>query len=75
MSRALRFPRTVYVGEAVDEAVKTWSRFAEFELAETDDHWVVTISPKHAEAARQIIGEFANTVLGLTVDRGGVASE
>lgn len=68
----LRFPREVYVGEAVDEAVKTWSRFAEFELQETDAHWVVKVTPKHEAAARQIIGEFGNYVLGLTVDKGGV---
>ena len=70
----LRFSREVYAGEAVDEAVKTWSRFAEFELVQTDEHWVVKVTPKHQDAARQIIGEFGNFVLGLTVDRGGVKS-
>jgi hypothetical protein len=69
----LRFPREVYSGEAVDEAVKTWSRFAEFSLRETEDHWVVEVTPKHEAAARQIIGEFGNYVLGLTVDRGGAS--
>lgn len=68
----LRFPREVYAGEAVDEAVKTWSRFADFELRETEDHWIVNVTPKHEQAARRIIGEFGNYVLGLTVDRGGV---
>lgn len=71
MSQELRFPRQVYAGEAVDEAVKTWAKFADFELSETEDHWVVTITPKHEGAARQIVGEFGNYVLGLTVDRGG----
>ena len=42
MKSELRFPRAVYAGEAVDEAVKTFSRFAKFELSETDDHWVVS---------------------------------
>ena len=69
----LRFPREVYAGEAVDEAVKTWSRFADFELSETEDHWVVRVTPKHESAARQIVGEFGNFVLGLTVDRGGAS--
>lgn len=68
----LRFSREVYVGEAIDEAVKTWSDYAEFELSETEAHWVVKVTPKHESAARQIIGEFGNFVLGLTVDRGGV---
>ncbi|MCA9681467.1 MAG: HxsD-like protein [Myxococcales bacterium] len=69
--KELRFSREVYAGEAVDQAVKTWSRFADFELSQTDEHWIVKLTPKHADAARQIIGEFGNYVLGLTVDRGG----
>lgn len=72
----LRFSREVYAGEAVDEAVKTWSRFADFALSETDEHWVVQVTPKHESAAhqhRQIIGEFGNFVLGLTVDRGSAS--
>ena len=68
----LRFHREIYSGQAVDQAVKTWSSFADFELSETDDHWVVKVTPKHESATAQIIGEFGNYVLGLTVDRGGV---
>jgi len=71
----LRFDRGVYVGEAIDEAVKTWSRFAEFELSETEANWVVKVTPKHEAAAPQILGEFGNYVLGLTVDRGGVKTQ
>ncbi|EDM81027.1 hypothetical protein PPSIR1_25646 [Plesiocystis pacifica SIR-1] len=71
-TKELRFPREVYAGTAVDEAVKVWGKFADFELSETEDHWVVKVTPKHEGAARQIIGEFGNYVLGLTVDRGGV---
>jgi hypothetical protein len=68
----LRFHREIYSGEAVDEAVKTWSNFAEFALSETEQHWVVSVTSKHEAAAGRIVGEFANYVLGLTVDRGGV---
>lgn len=70
--KELRFDREVYSGEAVDQAVKTWSKFADFELRENDQAWIVELTPKHAAAAAQIIGEFCNYVLGLTVDRGGV---
>ena len=69
----LRFPREVYAGEAVDEAVKTWGQFADFNLTQTDDHWVVEVTPKHEAAAQQIVGEFGNYVLGLTIDRGGAS--
>jgi hypothetical protein len=71
MTTDLQFPREVYAGEAVDQAVKTWASFAEFALSETDDHWIVRVTPKHEDHARRIIGEFGNYVLGLTIDRGG----
>lgn len=72
-SRELAFARDVYAGEAVDQAVKTWSRFADFTLRETDAAWVVAIAPKpeYEAHARRIVGEFGNAVLGLTIDRGG----
>lgn len=72
MSTELRFHREIYAGEAIDQAVKTWTGFAEFSLSETDQHWIVKLTPKHEAAAERIIGEFGNYVLGLTVDRGGV---
>ncbi len=73
--RELQFAREVYAGEAIDQAVKTWSRFADFALRETDDHWIVAIAtkPEYQAHARRIVGEFANAVLGLTVDRGGAS--
>ena len=76
MKSELRFPRAVYAGEAVDEAVKTFSRFAKFELSETDDHWVVSVElPAELEAhSKRLLGEFGNTALGLTVQRGGVSA-
>jgi hypothetical protein len=70
--KELRFHREIYAGEAIDQAVKTWAAFAEFELSESDQHWIVKLTPKHEAAATRIIGEFGNYVLGLTVDRGGV---
>jgi hypothetical protein len=69
----LHFSREVYAGEAIDQAVKTWSRFADFELRETDDAWIValTTKPEYQAHDRRIVGEFGNAALGLTIDRGG----
>lgn len=74
-SKELQFSREVYAGEAIDQAVKTWSRFADFALRETDEHWIVALAPKPEYEAhrRRILGEFANAVLGLTIDRGGAS--
>lgn len=58
--RELRFHRQVYRGEAVDESVKLFERFADFELAETDAHWVVRLTAKDPSRERRIAGELAN---------------
>jgi hypothetical protein len=69
----LSFSREVYSGEAIDQAVKTWSRFADFTLRESADHWIVDLAtkPEYQAHSRRIVGEFGNAVLGLTVERGG----
>ncbi len=67
----LRFAREVYAGEAIDEAVKTFANFASFELSEDADAWVVRVTPNNPGVARQLIGEFGNYALGLTIQRGG----
>lgn len=67
----LRFHRQLYSGEAVDQAVKAFARFAAFELERTDDHWVVRMRPNDPALARRLAGELGNHALGLTVQRGG----
>ncbi len=76
MTVELQFSRQVYAGEAVDEAVKAFSKFAKFDLSETDDHWVISveIGPELEAHSKRILGEFGNTALGLTVQRGGVSA-
>ncbi|MDC0719981.1 HxsD-like protein [Nannocystis bainbridge] len=67
----LRFSRQLYSGEAVDQAVKAFARFAVFELEQTDDAWVVRMTPSDPNLARRLRGELGNHALGLTVQRGG----
>jgi len=69
--RQLRFHRQVYEGEAVDEAVKVFHRFADFELAEDEEHWVVSLTAKGPARERRIAGELMNYALGLTLERRG----
>lgn len=67
----LRFHRELYRGEAVDEAVRVFGRFAGLERADEPMHWVVRVSPTTADE-RTVAGELRNYVLGLTVrQRGG----
>lgn len=67
----LRYPRQLYAGAAVDEAVKAFARFARFDLEEAPDHWVVRLEPHDPERARRLVGELGNYALGLTIQRGG----
>lgn len=69
--RELRFHREVYRGEAVGESVKLFDRFADFELSEEDEHWVVRLTAKDPARERRIAGEFGNYALGLTIRRMG----
>lgn len=69
--RELRFHREVYRGEAVDESVKLFERFARFELSEEDEHWVVQLTAKDPARERRIAGELGNYALGLTIRQQG----
>ena len=75
-STEIRFAREVYSGEAIDEAVKTFANFASFELSEDAeaDAWIVRVTPNNPAVARQLIGEFGNYALGLTIQRGGTTA-
>ena len=67
----LRFHRSLYSGEAVDQAVKAFARVAEFELEQTADHWLVRVRPHDPAHTRRLLGGLGNHALGLTVQRGG----
>jgi hypothetical protein len=70
--KTLRFHRQIYLGTAVDEAVKTFAPHMDYELAEESDHWVVTLTAKKPPLERRIAGELANYALGRTIEAGGV---
>lgn len=67
----LRFHRQLYSGEAVDQAVKAFAAFADFDLEETESHWVVRLTPRDPAHTRKLLGGLGNHALGLTVQRGG----
>ena len=67
----LRLHRELYRGTAVDEAVKVFTRYGTFDLAESPEHWIVRIESKNSARERQLAGELGNYALGLTVKQGG----
>lgn len=70
----LRFHRELYDGRAIDEALKTFAKFATFEQAEESSHWIVRITAKDEARERRIANELGNFALGLTIKSGGVAA-
>jgi len=67
----LRFHRTLYAGEAVDEAVQRYRRHIECELREHPEAWHVRLRALRPELTVRVAHELANYALGLTVQRGG----
>jgi len=65
----LRFHRELYDGKAVDAAVRQYDGYAEFELTEEPDYWVVAVSLSDPDARRALAGELANYALGLTIEQ------
>ncbi len=63
----LKFHRQIYSGKAIDEAVKVFSRFAHFEMAEEAENWVVRVTTASGNRERKVAHELANYALGLTI--------
>ena len=63
----LRFHRALYRGEAVDEAIKTFDRYATLGRAEEDYYWVDWIEAESEARERRVADELSNFALGLTI--------
>ena len=70
----LRFHRELYDGKAVDEALKTFDRFATLEQVDDASHWVVRVTAKDASREQKIADEISNFALGLTIRAGGASA-
>ena len=64
---ARRFHRELYLGAAVDEAMKVYARFATITPVEEDTHWVVEVEAGSPARENRIADELANYALGLTI--------
>ncbi|MBI2392100.1 MAG: hypothetical protein HYV09_21085 [Deltaproteobacteria bacterium] len=66
----LRFHRELYDGNAVDEAIKSFDRFATLERAEEPSCFVVRVTAKDEARERKVANELGNFALGLTIRSG-----
>lgn len=64
----LRFAADLYSGFAIDTAVKVYADFAQCELEQTADAWVVRLTGSAAHDEQTIADELANYALGATVE-------
>ena len=71
----LRLHRSLYRGDAVDEAIAKLAHLAEIERDEDATHWRVTVRAKQPRHEARIAAELGNFALGLTLTRGGPATE
>jgi hypothetical protein len=67
----LRFCRSLYSGQALDQAIKTFAAHAECTREMTDAAWVVEVTARRPDRERMVAHELANFALGLTIERGG----
>lgn len=65
----LSFDPDLYSGEAIDFAVKTYQDFAELELEQKPDAFVVRVRSKGDHDAELIADELANFALGTTIEQ------
>jgi hypothetical protein len=68
--KEVQFHRELYVGEAVDAAIRTFEPWAQLEREASPTHWIVRISARSAAIERRVAGELSNYALGLTVREG-----
>lgn len=60
----LRLHKDVYVGAAVDAAMKQFARYARLTARDDASHWVVQIEAATPARARTVAGELGNAALG-----------
>ncbi len=65
----LQFDPELYVGEAIDEAVKLYGEFGQFELSRQADAYVVRVTSTSEHSAQMLADELCNYALGITIER------
>ena len=63
----LRFHRDLYAGTSIDEALKLFSPFGTFDLAQEPSHFVVKVTCPSEKKERKVTRELSNYALGLTI--------
>ena len=65
----IRLHKSMYMQQAIREAVRTFEDFATFDLSTDGDYYVVGIRDLDADVDGDIVGEFNNFALVNTIER------
>jgi|ETNmetMinimDraft_26_1059896.scaffolds.fasta_scaffold126892_2 hypothetical protein len=65
----VRLHKSMYMQQAIRDAVRTFEDFASFDLSRQDDHYNVAISDVDPDVDGDIVGEFCNFALVNTIER------
>lgn len=69
MAESLKFARSLYAPEAVDEAVAAFSELAKLTVQRHDSETEIVVSDPDPEVADVLLDEIANHVLYQTIAR------
>ncbi|MBP48403.1 MAG: hypothetical protein CMH53_10740 [Myxococcales bacterium] len=65
----LRLHRSMYMAQAIKDAIGIFEDFARFEMKRQDDHYNVDIHDIDPEVDGDLAGEFCNFALAHTIER------
>ena len=65
----VRLHKSMYMQQAIRDAVRTFEDFATFELKRDGDHYTVAIRDVDPDVDGDIVGEFCNFALVNTIER------
>ena len=68
-AETVQLHKSMYMQQAIRDAVKTFEDFASFKLSREGDHYHVAISDVDPEVDGDIVGEFCNFALVNTIER------
>jgi len=67
--QTLSLHRSMYMAQAIRDAIRVFDDFATFAMNKSDDHYVVTISDVDPDVDGDLAGEFCNFALAHTIER------
>lgn len=69
-SLTIKFHQSLYVEDAIQQAIDTFEGFATFALHNDGDHFVVDVTEINRDVEGDVVAEFSNFALANSITRG-----